>query len=182
MSNLLEQLKQFADACENIREDIPPEELAAITKDVAKNIDEILEYIDIVERDAEYLRERARKYADAAKQQENKAKRIHDYVKFALKSQGFKRFKTERNQITLSESTKIIPNRLPTFDDYWNNPDLIKVDLEWARKPNYEEWVERPADITPIYEWKMDEVEKAGRDDLMDYKITDRLLVKVAKK
>jgi len=179
---LHEQLKLFSDAADGIRSDVSNGELKSLTENIKEHIDDIIAYLDIIEDDALALRAKAKAYSTAAKQQENKHERIKDYVKFALKSQGFTKFATELHKISLSTSQKAFAKRPPTKDDAWQMPELVKTDLEWKTPPTYEFAEDFPDMIEMIFSWDLDKLKTSGKIDLLDYETTDRLTIGVPKK
>jgi hypothetical protein len=181
MSYLIEQLRKFSEAAEGLREDISEDELSILTTNIKDHIDDILEYVDAVEDDAQRLKMLAKKYSDAARTQENKALRIKEHVKFALKSQGFTKFSTEKNRITLSSIEKIVPRRPATIDDALLHPTVVIPSLKWKGEPPLTIVDQYPDLVEFDYSWDIVKLKESGIPSLIETKTIDRLTVGVAK-
>jgi hypothetical protein len=179
--SLHEQLKMFSEAADGLRDDITEEELAELAKDIENNASALWSYYNVITEDADRLRARAEQYAEAARQQRNKAARVKDALKYALKVSGFTRAKFGDMKMVLSETRKPKPKRPATEADFYNAPELCHVKFNWAGIPTFEDWTSYPSLVEPHFEFDVKALKEAGREDLLDYDVTERLTVTIAK-
>lgn len=179
--SLQEQLKLFSEAADGIRDDVSEAELQELAKNIETNAADLWRYHEIVDEDSKRLYAKAAEYSKAALQQKNKAARIKDFLKFALKQGGFTKAKFGDVKMTLSESRKAVAKRPATDADFYTMPDLCTVEFGWSAKPTLQEWTQYPHLVEPQFDFDVAALKAAGRDDLIDYQVTERLTVSIAK-
>lgn len=183
MSNLsiVEKIRLFSEAAENLLDEIPPEEIEALSKDIATSAEHIWEYIGLLETDAQRLSTIAMKHAEVAAKQKKKAARLKDLLKYALKSNGFTKLKVGTVQMSLVEARKAVPKRPANENDFYAMPAFINVKFGWKREPDVSTWDLLPDFVEPAFTWDLKKLKEAGKDSLIEYEISDRLTVKIGK-
>ncbi len=179
--NIQEQIRNFAEAAEGLRGEISQEEMAAMSTDIAKTGGKLWEYHNMIEEDALRLKVKADGYYRAADLQKKKAHAVKDYLKFALKSNGFTKLKVDDFQITLSEIRKAVPKRVATETDFYAMPDLVGVKFGWTKPPSIQLWEELPDFVAPEFAWDVAKLKAEGKEELLEYEVSTRLTVKIAK-
>lgn len=179
--NIHEQIKLFSEASDGLRTDVSNAELEQLGKDIAANAEELWTYHKLIEADAARLSEKAKEYAEAARLQKNKAERVKEYIKYALKTNGFTKFKAGALQFSLSEARKAVAKRPATETDFYTNPELLNVKFSWKQNPNYQMWEELPDFVAPEFTWDVAKLKAEGKEELIDYEITTRLTVKISR-
>jgi hypothetical protein len=176
-----EQIKNFADAAEGLRGEISQEEMAAMATDIANTGGKLWEYHNMIEEDALRLKVKADGYYRAADLQKKKAHAVKNYLKFALKSNGFTKLKVDDFQITLSEIRKAVPKRVATEQDFYAHPTWVKPSLSWASTPTMEQWNDHPDLVKPEFAWDVAKLKSEGKEELLEYEVSTRLTVKIAR-
>lgn len=183
MSNLPihEKIKKFAEAAENLLDEISPEELTELSKDIESSAENIWQYVQLLEADATRLSNIAMLHAETAAKQKKKAARLKDYLKFALKSNGFSKLKAGAIQMSLVERRKAFAKRPALDTDFFASPDFMSVKFAWKSEPTMLTWQDLPEFVIPEFTWDVKKLKAAGKEGMLDYEITDALTVGISK-
>jgi len=180
--SIQEQIAAFSAAAEGLSGEISKEELDKLGKNIGKNAGLLWDYHEMILADAARLKVTADKYSKAAKVQANKAERTKDFLKHALKSNGFTRLTFGDTEINLGEANKPVPARPATDADFAATPELLIPSFSWKGEPTIDQYFEMPALVDVAYEWDMPALKKSGKKELLATETTYKLRVKISKK
>lgn len=176
-----EQIQKYSEAADGLRTDVSNAELEQLGKDIATHAEALWEYHKLIDADAVRLAEKAKEYAEAAKFQKTKSERIKEHLKYALKSNGFTKFKAGALQFTISETSRFVAKRPATENDFYTQPDFVSPKFSWKEKPNLQLWEELPDFVSVGFDWDIDKLQAAGKADLLEYDPITKLRVTVAR-
>jgi len=179
--SLIEQLRNFSDASDGLLGDISNEELTVLTDDLNANLSRIWEYIETIDADAERLGAKAKAYADSARVQKNKSARLRDFIKYALRSNGFTKFKSGDLRFSIAAIKKQVPKRPATADDWWSLGEAVDVGYSWKRLPVVDDFIDDPESVHVDYSFNVEKLKELKRDDLLETQVSERLTVKLEK-
>lgn len=152
------KVQRFQELSELLVEPDYENEVQDLLKDIRSHANWVYEYIEILEDNAERLRERAKMISEAARVQENKAKTYKEYLKTALQVGGFEKFPIGDMVLNLSTVTKYVPKQPATEKDLMINPELVDTKFEWLKEPDVMDWVDNKEKIKRSFEWKLDKI------------------------
>lgn len=181
-ASIQEQIAAFSAAAEGLSGEISKEEMEKLGKNIAKNAGLLWDYHEMILADSERLKAIADKYSKAAKVQANKAERTKDFLKIALKSNGFTRLTFGDTEINLGEANKIVAARPATDADFLTMPELLRPSFSWKGEPTIDQYFELPALVDVAYEWDMPALKAAKKPELLGTETTYKLRVKISKK
>jgi hypothetical protein len=179
MSSLQEQISKFAEAADGLRDDVSNAELEELAKDIGNHAESIWQYHLLIAADAERLYAKAKEYSEAARLQKNKSDRCKEFLKYALKSNGFTKAKFGDIAISISEAKKAVAKRPATETDFYAYPELVKPSFSWKKPPSWQLWEELPDFVEPEFTWDVAQLKSEGKDELLDYEVTTRMTVKI---
>lgn len=179
--SIQQQIANWTAAAEGLHGDVSNAELESLGKEIAANAESLWEYHKLIEVDAARLLEKSREYAEASKLQKNKSERVKEYLKYALKSNGFTKFKAGALQFSISEARKAVAARPATEADFYAHPSWVKPSLSWAGSPTMEIWNDHPDFVRPEFAWDVAKLKAEGKDELLEYETSTRLTVKIAR-
>lgn len=153
--SIIEKIQKFQDLAESMDE--PDEnEVQELLADITAHGQHVFDWINLLEKNAAELREKARKLGDSARVQENKAKAYKDYLKTALKSAGFEKFPMGDFTLNLVKSIDYLPKSAPTEKDFVSLNEYVDTSFEWKVKPTVMEWVDHKDKVDRNFIWKID--------------------------
>ncbi len=181
MLSIHEQIQKWSEAADGLQGEIPQAELDAMTKDIGSHAEELWTYHELIAADAERLSEKAKEYSEAARMQKKKSERVKDYLKFALKSNGFTKAKFGAVRMALSITPKNVEKRPATETDFYAMPEFTTVKFSWTKPPSIQLWEEWPDFVAPEFAWDIAKLEAAGKNELLEPKDIVKLRVTIAK-
>ena len=182
-TSIAEKIKAFADAAENLLDEISPEEMAELSKDIKESAGKIWEFVKLLEDDAQRLSKIAMAHSEIAAKQKKKAARLKDYLKFALKSNGFTKLAVDGMKISLSETKKLSPKRPATQEDMLNFEGLVTTFASFNAeyKPTVLDAIDSPERFSINYDWDLAALKASGKDELLEIKTIDTIRVTIEK-
>ena len=182
-TSIAEKIKLFVDAAESLQDDIDPDELANLAKDIKESAGKIWDYMKLIEDDAARLKTIALKHADLAAQQTKKAKRLKDYLKYALKSNGFTKLTVDGMKITMSETKKYFAKRPATMEDILLHEGFVTTAARFSGeyKPTISDAIDHPYFFDITYDWDVDALKTAEKTELLEVKTIDTIRVTIEK-
>jgi hypothetical protein len=155
--SIIEKLRQFQELAESLDE--PDQgEIEALLANIKKHGHYVFEWIELLEKNASQLREKAKMFADSAKVQENKAKAAKAYLMTALKAGGFERFPMGDFTLQLIKSLDYLPKTTASEKDFLANYEYVEPTFKWKAEPTVSDWVDQQDKIDRIFQWKMDAI------------------------
>lgn len=155
--SIIEKLRNFQELAESLDEP-DQDEIEALLADIRAHGHYVFEWIEILERNASELREKARKFADSAKTQENKAKAAKDYLKTAMKVGGFEKFPMGDFTLQLIKSMDYTAKTTASEKDFLANYEYVEPTFKWKHEPTVSDWVDHQEKIDRIFQWKIDSI------------------------
>lgn len=155
--SIIEKIRHFQELAESLNEP-DQDEIDALLTDIKEHGHYVFEWIDILEKNASELRDKAKKFAESARIQENKAKAAKDYLKTALKAGGFERFPMGDFTLQLVRSFDYLPKSTACEKDFLANYDYVEPCFKWKGEPSVTDWVEHQDKIDRVFNWKIDTI------------------------
>ena len=183
--SIIEKVQKFADLADGILEPIDENELAELSKDISNHGIKVYDYMKLVEKDSEELKEESERLAKAAKEQKNKAKSLRNYLADAMNKSGFTKMKFGRLSMSIQTRKKLIEKRPPTEKDFLANAYLVVPSYSWSRSPDATDKIKDGSLVSTDFSWDMAKIKELPSEDQAKYTETKSTLIltaRVAKK
>lgn len=153
--SIIEKIHNFNKLADSM-DDNDQDEIEALLKDIQAHGSYVYDWIQLLEKNAQELKDKAKRLTDSARVQENKAKQYKDYLKTALKSAGFEKFPMGDFTLNLVTSFDYTPRTAPSEKDFIAMNEFVDSEFAWKTKPTVMDWVDHKDKIDRNFVWKMD--------------------------
>jgi hypothetical protein len=164
VNSIIEKVERFAELTDSLSDLESPDEVNELLADITRHGKWVFNYIEILERNAIELKEKAKRFTDAAKVQENKAKSYKEYLKTALRAGGFEKFKMDDLTLDLIKVVSYQPKSPATEKDLREHTEFVTTVFKWKTDPTVSDYVDYKEKIDRIFEWKLDRLKAEIKD------------------